>query len=105
VPQIQETSTLVGDIATSASEQEIGISQIAVAMNQLDQVTQINASGSQELATTSEELDAQIASLAMIIEFFKFEETEIKSAGVDSKMQSKHEDSDNIDMINFDRYE
>ena len=105
VPQIQETSILVGDIATSASEQEIGVSQIAVAMNQLDQVTQINASGSQELATTSEELDAQIASLAIIMEFFKFAESEIKVEGVDSKIQSKKDESNDIDTINFDRYE
>jgi methyl-accepting chemotaxis protein len=54
VPQIQETASLIKDIATSSSEQDVGISQITQAMNQLEQVTQTNATGSQELATTSE---------------------------------------------------
>ncbi|MEA3314661.1 MAG: methyl-accepting chemotaxis protein [Campylobacterota bacterium] len=73
VPQIQETASLVKDIANSSREQDIGISQITQSMNQLEQVTQSNATGSQSLATTSEQLDKQIESLATIMEFFKFE--------------------------------
>jgi len=71
VPKIQETASLIKDIASSSSEQDIGISQIAQAMNQLDQVTQTNTTESQDLANTSEQLDNQITSLASIMEFFK----------------------------------
>ena len=73
VPQIQETASLIKDISTASAEQDIGITQITQAMNQLDQVTQTNSTGSQELATTSEELDKQISSLVAIMEFFKFD--------------------------------
>ncbi|MEA3314233.1 MAG: methyl-accepting chemotaxis protein, partial [Campylobacterota bacterium] len=73
VPQIEETASLVKDIASSSREQDIGISQITQSMNQLEQVTKSNATGSKELATTSEQLDKQIASLTDTMEFFKFE--------------------------------
>ncbi|RLA81471.1 MAG: hypothetical protein DRG78_09210, partial [Epsilonproteobacteria bacterium] len=73
VPQIQETASLIKDISTASAEQDIGITQITQAMNQLDQVTQTNSTGSQDLATTSEELDKQISSLVAIMEFFKFD--------------------------------
>ena len=124
VPQIQETSTLIKDIAVSSSEQNIGISQITQSMNQLDQVTQTNAIGSQELATTSEELDAQITSLATIMEFFKFNKDEVsqvqgQSVVLDESKQEfkrksvyksqkvsnkKDENHDDLDLREFDRY-
>jgi len=65
---------LIKDIAVLSVEQDVGISKITQSMNNLEQVTQTNAKGSQELATTSEKLDDQIASLANIMEFFKIEE-------------------------------
>ena len=74
VPKIQETAMLIKDIAVLSVEQDVGISKITQSMNNLEQVTQTNAKGSQELATTSEKLDDQIASLANIMEFFKIEE-------------------------------
>ena len=117
VPQIQETSTLIKDIAVSSSEQNIGISQITQSMNQLDQVTQTNAIGSQELATTSEELDAQITSLAAIMEFFKFNKDKSSDENKqDEQNNSKNEivdniqeennlyNDDNLDLKEFDRY-
>lgn len=111
VPQIQETSLLISDIASSSSEQDIGISQITAAMNQLDQVTQVNATGSQELASTSEELDIQITELATIMEFFKFTQEEVKystptkvSEKITSNVTQEADDSDEIDFTNFDRY-
>ncbi|MEA3315319.1 MAG: hypothetical protein U9Q30_05635, partial [Campylobacterota bacterium] len=113
VPQIQETASLVKDIANSASEQDIGISQITQSMNQLDQVTQSNATGSQELATTSEQLDGQIASLATIMEFFKFENDTTEKENIQEELSTKNKFyiessestiSDNLNLRDFDRY-
>jgi len=106
VPQIQETAALVKDIATSSSEQDIGISQITQAMNQLDQVTQTNAQGSQDLAATSEELDSQITSLVTIMEFFKFDNTEVQTSRniVDKKIDKKESVNLDFDLREFDRY-
>ena len=112
VPKIQETASLIKDIAASSSEQDIGIAQIAQAMNQLDQVTQTNTTGSQELASTSEELDGQISSLATIMEFFK-----VSSNGLPNYAQPEalphrklslispsSQNDDELDLREFDRY-
>ena len=71
LPKIEETATLVRDIAAAASEQAIGVEQISIAMNQLDQVTQENASSSQSLATIAEELNGQASSLTDMMKFFQ----------------------------------
>ncbi|MCU7836794.1 MAG: hypothetical protein KZQ83_16285 [gamma proteobacterium symbiont of Taylorina sp.] len=121
VPQIQETAILIKDIAASASEQDIGISQITQSMNQLDRVTQSNATGSQDLASTSEELDSQITSLAGIMEFFKFSEQNINpqrepvspdNQSVPAMINSiehtdnadNNEPTDDLDLREFNRY-
>jgi len=111
VPKIQETATLVKDISTSASEQDVGISQVSQAMNELDQVTQSNTTGSQELAATSEELDNQIGSLLSIIEFFKFSQEQRNQSNKGLSNTEKSSDTDNkeqrskLDIRDFDRYE
>ena len=74
VPKIEETASLIKDIATAAGEQDIGIGQITQSMNELDRVTQTNSASSQELASASEELDGQATTLAELIGFFKIEE-------------------------------
>ena len=50
---------LVKEITTAAEEQARGISQVNQAIGNMDQVTQANASASEELAASSEELSAQ----------------------------------------------
>ncbi len=70
VPDIKRTSELVQEIAASSNEQAQGASQVNNALQQLDQVTQSNASASEELASTSEELSAQASQLQGAISFF-----------------------------------
>ncbi len=54
--------TLVGEIATASSEQAQGISQVNVALTQMDKVTQSNAANAEESAAAAEELNAQATS-------------------------------------------
>ena len=61
---IKKTSDLIGEIAISAKEQAEGMNQIATAMGSVDQITQQNASASEETAAAAEELNAQ--ALAML---------------------------------------
>lgn len=56
---IKKTSDLISEISVSAKEQSEGMSQISSAMAQVDQVTQHNASTSEEAAAAAEELNAQ----------------------------------------------
>ena len=71
VPEIGKTAELVQEIATSCLEQDKGVSEISISIGQLDQVTQSNASASEEMASTSEELSAQAQMLAQAMTYFK----------------------------------
>lgn len=73
VPSINKTSDLVQEIAAASSEQSTGVGQINLAMLQLNQTTQQNASASEELAATSEELSSQAEQLHQLISFFQVE--------------------------------
>jgi methyl-accepting chemotaxis protein len=71
VPNIQKTADLVQEITSSSEEQAIGIGQINDSMTQLDKTTQQNASASEELAATAEELNGQADQLIQAVAFFK----------------------------------
>ena len=70
VPDIQQTSALVQEIAAASSEQHAGANQINRAIQQLDGVIQQNAASSEEIAATAEELSAQAEQLRNSILFF-----------------------------------
>jgi len=71
VPDIKKTAELVSEISASCREQDIGGDQINQAIQQLDKVTQRNASTSEEMSATSEELAAQSEQLQSNIAFFR----------------------------------
>jgi len=70
VPSINKTSDLVQEITAASEEQAAGVAQINTAMNQLNQVTQQNASSSEELAATAEEMSSQAEQLQQAMSFF-----------------------------------
>jgi methyl-accepting chemotaxis protein len=70
VPSIQKTSELVQEIAAASSEQSESVAHIGGAMGQLSKATQQNASASEVLAATSEELSGQAEQLQQSIAFF-----------------------------------
>jgi methyl-accepting chemotaxis protein len=57
--KVSATDALVGQIATAASEQAQGISQIGVAINQMDSISQSNSTSAEQSASAAEQLDAQ----------------------------------------------
>ncbi|MCX7087502.1 MAG: methyl-accepting chemotaxis protein, partial [Methylococcales bacterium] len=63
VPRISKTSDLVQEIAAASKEQSVGVGQVNTAMNQMNQITQQNASASEELAATAEEMTSQVEQL------------------------------------------
>jgi len=81
VPSIKETSQLVQDITIASEEQDTGVNQIGLGMDQLNQVTQQTASASEELASTSESLSDQAQQLQEQIEFFKIDLADADSPG------------------------
>ncbi|MET1080231.1 MAG: methyl-accepting chemotaxis protein [Pseudomonas sp.] len=73
VPNIQRTSDLVQEITAASQEQSSGASQINIAMGQMNQITQQNASASEQLAATAEEMNAQASQLQELISFFQLD--------------------------------
>jgi len=110
VPKIQETASLVKDIATAASEQNTGLEQITIAMNELDKVTQSNASSSQELAGAAEELDSQAASLNELMRFFNIDKTNTHQiitptfSQESTKIQEQSARDNSLDLGAFERF-
>ncbi|MBI4851046.1 MAG: MCP four helix bundle domain-containing protein [Acidobacteria bacterium] len=74
VPSIRKTTDLVQEVSSASREQSIGVSQIYKAMNQVDQVTQTNASSAEELSAMAEELLSQAEALQKLIAFFQIGE-------------------------------
>ena len=70
VPATRKTADLVQEITAASQEQTTGVEQVNAAMSQLNQITQQNASASEELAATAEEMSGQAANLQEIIGFF-----------------------------------
>ncbi|HEX8989550.1 MAG TPA: methyl-accepting chemotaxis protein [Rhodocyclaceae bacterium] len=73
VPATRKTADLVQEITAASQEQSTGVDQINTAMGQLNQITQQNASSSEELAATAEEMSGQADTLRQLMAFFRLE--------------------------------
>ena len=71
VPEIEETTNLIQEIAAASREQNAGTEQLNCAITQLDRVIQQSASAAEEMAATSEELSGQSTQLSAMINYFK----------------------------------
>ena len=73
VPIISKTSNLVQEITAASEEQANGVGQINTAMEQLNKITQQNASSSEELAATAGGMSDQAEHLQQLMAFFRVE--------------------------------
>ena len=62
------TDMLVAEIATAASEQAQGVTQVNTALAQMDRIAQSNASSAEQSASAAEQLDTQAATLKNSVE-------------------------------------
>lgn len=70
LPSIRKTADLVKEISVSSSEQAVGIAEVNSAMGRLDSVTQNNASLSEELSATAEQMNGQAGSVLKTLSYF-----------------------------------
>ena len=70
-----KVSGLVGKIAAASSEQFEGLNQVSQGLSQVDQVTQQNTASSEETAAAAEELSSQSASLLLMLQRFKVQQS------------------------------
>ena len=71
VPDIERTSQLVAEISRASQEQDAGATQVNIAIQQLDKVTQENTSAADEMSMTAEALASQAEQLQGSIKFFR----------------------------------
>jgi len=89
VPSIKKTADLVQEISAASEEQASGVSQINLAVNELDKVSQQNASSSEELAATAEEMNAQSRLLGEMIAYFKLGDEDGAPQGIHEKKRNQ----------------
>ncbi len=73
VSQIESVTVMMQEMTQSFNEQKIGISQVSVAIQNLDQMTQQNAALVEESAAAASSLKEQSAHLDDTVKNFKFE--------------------------------
>ena len=71
VPSIRRSAETVQEVTAATAEQAAGVAQINRALTGVDQLTQRNASASEELASTAEELASQAEALQQLMAFFR----------------------------------
>jgi methyl-accepting chemotaxis protein len=98
VPSIRRTSDLVQEIAAASGEQSVGVTQITKAMTQMNQVTQQNASSSEELAATAEEMSSQTSNLQQMMRLFTTDSGRVhdRSTGRRADHQGRSKAADTI---------
>lgn len=77
VPDIEKTTQLIKEISAASLEQKTGAEQINLAMQQLNMITQENASSSDELTQSSNQLSSLATGLNEAIRFFKMDESKL----------------------------
>lgn len=87
VPSINKTSELVQEISAASGEQAGSVNQITNAMGHLNSNTQQNASASEELSATAEEMSAQAGQLQEMMHFFQIGRAE---ASESAPSRSRH---------------
>ncbi|MGP4128500.1 methyl-accepting chemotaxis protein [Pantoea tagorei] len=68
---IEQTSQLIRDISSSSAEQSSGISQVNIAVNQMDQVTQQNAVLVEQSAVSADNLAERAGQLRHMVAVFR----------------------------------
>jgi methyl-accepting chemotaxis protein len=71
LPQVEETTRLMKEIAASSLEQNSGAQQINSAIQQLNKVTQQNSASAEQMATGAENLSQSAGSLVSLFNYFR----------------------------------
>jgi len=71
VPEVQKTAQLLANVEIANNEQNAGINQIMIAVQELNNVTQQNAATSEELSASATQLADKANGLNKVVEYFK----------------------------------
>ncbi|CAM4171714.1 MULTISPECIES: methyl-accepting chemotaxis protein II [Lelliottia] len=80
VNAVTRVTDIMGEIASASDEQSRGIDQVALAVSEMDRVTQQNAALVQESAAAAAALEDQASRLKMAVSAFRLTSTPVNSA-------------------------
>lgn len=80
VPEMEKTTVLIKEISAASVEQKTGAEQINMAMQNLNVITQENASAADDLTNSSVQLSELAANLKAAVSFFKLDEAAVEAA-------------------------
>lgn len=92
VPDIEKTTVLIKEISAASIEQKTGAEQINMAMQNLNVITQENASSSDELTNSSVQLSTLSESLKEAVSYFKLNESDNNNPEPDELKDDKKEE-------------
>ena len=75
IGNVNDITVIVGQIATSASEQAVSLDQINVAIGEMNNVTQKNAAMAQDAKTITDELASQAEEMSGLVAQFRVDNT------------------------------
>jgi uncharacterized protein (DUF3084 family) len=73
VGAVKRVTDIVAEIAAASQEQSVGVEQVNKAMTQMDQVTQTNASQTEELSATAQSMAASSEELQAMVARFRLD--------------------------------
>lgn len=68
VQDVKKVSSMVQEVAEASGDQSVGLQQVNLAINQLDQTVQANAAGAEQLSASGETLAQQAVEIAQLAE-------------------------------------
>jgi methyl-accepting chemotaxis protein len=71
VSSVKQVTLIMSDVNTASHEQSVGIEQVNLAINQMEQITQQNAALVEEAAAASDELKHQAQGLQVLVSRFQ----------------------------------
>ncbi|MGA2492618.1 MAG: methyl-accepting chemotaxis protein [Roseiarcus sp.] len=90
IVQVSEINRAVADIAVGAQEQASGLQQVNSAVNQMDRVTQQNATMVEESTAASHSLSEEATLLANVVSKFKVDETGARDLRYEPQSVASH---------------
>lgn len=99
VPDIEKTTVLIKEISAASIEQKTGAEQINMAMQNLNVITQENASSSDELTNSSVLLSSLAANLKQAVGYFKLDEQAAQEAQADTAAEQPEKPADNSTTV------
>lgn len=76
--QTSKVKDLINEITAASNDQAQGVSQIVIALGQIDQVTQRNTATAEESACAAQELSSQAKELRAMVDQFQLGESAIQ---------------------------